>query len=331
VPGTKVTVNFTINNPQSDSNDFPVAADLEMFSELEKATWSIAILYEGEQKPLPVIQRASVRLSEWGMNGFNRNTVHEQAMVTLSGHAPRVEQTMKKTVIRISQLDSNHSPITGSNVTVTPIVVNTCCLSPLLPMKSDLQAFRSHIDEKGVMGINTSSAEIKYQVAKEKIDAAGVLPLNQYETALTDLNAARNAIYEGEKALDKAWAEREVANAQVNLKKVDGIIGWLLGNASTATDYPLKSYIAERDEASEILALAKGDIENGNYSLARSKAEEVYMKANGSYYNATSRREQLFTCDFCYHSQIPAGIFAIAAGIAAIVLFIAGIIWWKKR
>ena len=54
VPGTKVTVNFTINNPQSDSNDFPVAADLEMFSELEKATWSIAILYEGEQKPLPV-------------------------------------------------------------------------------------------------------------------------------------------------------------------------------------------------------------------------------------------------------------------------------------
>ena len=55
------------------------------------------------------------------------------------------------------------------------------------------------------------------------------------------------------------------------------------------------------------------------------------MKANGSYNNATSRRKQLFTCDCCGHSQIPAGIFLIAAGIAAMVLLIAGILWWKKQ
>ena len=38
LPGTEVIVNFTISNPQSDSNGFPVATDLEMSSELEKAT-----------------------------------------------------------------------------------------------------------------------------------------------------------------------------------------------------------------------------------------------------------------------------------------------------
>lgn len=132
VPGTEIIVNFTISNPQSDSNDFPGATDLEMSSQLGKATWSIAILSEGEQRPLPVMQRASVRLSEWDMNDFNRNTVHEQVRVTLSGHAPLVEQTMDKTVFKIIQLDSNDNPIAGSNLTVTRLVINTCDCVPRL-------------------------------------------------------------------------------------------------------------------------------------------------------------------------------------------------------
>ena len=66
-----------------------------------------------------------------------------------------------------------------------------------------------------------------------------------------------------------------MADAQEGVDKADGIINWFLGNKSTANDYPLTSFIAERNDAARILASATDDLEKGNYSLARSKAAEV--------------------------------------------------------
>lgn len=158
-----------------------------------------------------------------------------------------------------------------------------------------------------------------------------VLHSGQSATGSPEMHEAPYAIDEGGRNPDKAWAEKEVADAQEAVDKANGIINWFLGNSSTAMDPRLPPFIAERDDAARILDSAKGDLEMGNYSLARSKAAEAHMKANGSYNNAISRREQLLTCDCCGHSQIPGGIFVIAAGIAAIILLIGGILWWKKQ
>jgi hypothetical protein len=49
-------------------------------------------------------------------------------------------------------------------------------------------------------------------------------PSNQFAAARGDLTAASGAVNDGETALDKAWAEYEVAVAHVPINNVDVII-----------------------------------------------------------------------------------------------------------
>lgn len=329
IPGTPILVSGIIDFPLSANKSFEAGHVLQLSTDLDNPRWTYAIVVDGIEKPRPYVGG-----SIFAISGFELSW--EKASVSLrfnlEGKTPSVNQTLNKTPIRIQEVDEKGNVVDNSTFEYpVPVIYYIERHPPREELPDRLETFRKHIDEKVMIGVNVSMAEEKYHDAQQKIASARVRPSAQYAEALNELKAAQNAIVDGEKALDKAWAEKEAADAQVNLKKADGIIDWFLGNASTATDYPLKSYIAERDEASKILASATGDIENGNYSLARSKAEEAYGKASGSYNNATSRREQLLTCDFCGHSQIPAGIFAIAAGIASIALLIGGIIWWKKR
>jgi len=69
---------------------------------------------------------------------------------------------------------------------------------------AELHVFRTHIDEKNALSIDTSAAEVKYNVARQKIDSARSRPISQVTGALADLNAAAVAINEGETALNKA-------------------------------------------------------------------------------------------------------------------------------
>ena len=78
-------------------------------------------------------------------------------------------------------------------------------------MRNNLTTFRSNIDEKAAMGIDTSGAESKYSEASGDINAAAALPSTQYSDAINDLNAAQAAIDDGGTALDLAWANEEVA------------------------------------------------------------------------------------------------------------------------
>ena len=47
------------------------------------------------------------------------------------------------------------------------------------------------------------------------------LPSTQYPLAFSNLNAAQTAMDDGEIALDRAWAENEVTNAQIPINNVD--------------------------------------------------------------------------------------------------------------
>ena len=56
----------------------------------------------------------------------------------------------------------------------------------------------------------------------------------QPSTLLTfsNLDAAQKAIDDGEIALDRAWAENEVNNAQIPINNVDKVIEWFKANAA---------------------------------------------------------------------------------------------------
>lgn len=132
--------------------------------------------------------------------------------------------------------------------------------------------------------------------------------------------------------LDKAWAEKSVADAQIPLGRVDQIISWYKGNMSTANDKMLPAIITQRDQAAATLSAANDEIANGNYAQARSKAAEAYQIANESFNEALTRKNLLnFSCWGCSPFISITQLVILGAGIGAIVLVIIGIIWWKRR
>jgi len=322
-PGTPVTVSFKIEN----SGVFPSDGEIQLFTELDKQKWTYTIIVNGVENLRPVMGGRTLSI-----NGFElayKTSDEVSVRVTLEGVAPAVTQTSNKTIIRVTELDARGKPITSTQVEQTAMVINTGeVTSTIASADADLQVYRIHIDEKAVIGIDTSAAEAKYNEAKQKIDTARSRPSNQYAAALSDLIAATAAIADGEKALDKAWAENEVAAAQVPINNVDAIITWFKGNTSTASDQQLPTIITKREVAVSYISNANDAISDGNYAQARVKAQDAFTKGNESYTEALARQKQLMAG---WSFPKIGGSLVIGIIIVAVVLVVVGVIIYRKR
>jgi hypothetical protein len=324
-PGTPVTVSFKIEN----SGVFPSDDELQIFTDLEKPKWTYTIIVNGVENLRPVMGGRTLAISGFEMSYKTSDEV--SVRITLEGIAPAVTQTSNQTMVRITEYDGNGKPITSTQVEQTAIVINTGEVSSTISSRvADLQVYRTHIDEKAVIGIDTSAAEAKYNEAKQKIDSASSRPSNQYAEALSDLNAATAAITDGEKALDKAWAENEVTSAQVPINNVDAIISWFKGNTSTANDPQLSTIITMREVAVSYISNANDDITSGNYAQARVKAQDAFSKGNESYTEALARQKQLSAGWSIPFPKLD-GIGIIVVGIVVVALIVVGVIIYRKR
>jgi hypothetical protein len=249
--------------------------------------------------------------------------------VTLEGLAPVVDKTTNKTLIRVTEYDGNSKPVTSSQVEKTAQVINPDeVASTIESSDAALQVYRTHIDEKAALDIDTSAAEAKYTEAEQKINSARSRPSNQYAGAQEDLNAATAAIKDGETALDKAWAENEIAAAQVPINNVDTIIAWFKGNASN--DQQLPTIITKREVAVSYISNANDNIAGGNYAQARQKAQDAFAKGNESYTEALARQKQLSSGWSIPLPKIGGSLF-IVIGIIAVILIVVGVIIYRKR
>jgi hypothetical protein len=331
-----VNATFVISNPQSDTNDYPSADNIELFTELDSPVWSLTLLTDGDQKVFPKQQSGRVLLSEWNLTGFNRNSSHEQIQINLAGNAPHVPQTSNKTIARILQMSEDNNPVAGSVLPVERVVVAMCCESPYCPsfleQKIELQQFRALIDHNSTRGVDTSVAEVKYVEAQQKIDSAGSMESIHYVQIFSNLNAAKKAIADGEQALDKAWAEKEVADVEITLKKTDQILGWFHANLSTTNDDKIPAIIFLRDLAAAKISYANDEIETGNYENARTAARTAGLLANDSLNKITDRKNAISQYSGCGWCINPFSIFVLLiAGFVAIIICMAGIFRWKNR
>jgi hypothetical protein len=321
----------------SGGETFPSSDALQMITDLEKPKWTWTLLLNGVENPRPQAGGRMLELSGWDLSYPTKN-VEESIRVTLEGTTPTVTATSNKTIIKIQEVDSRNAVISSSLVEYTRLIVNTGEKSTAISTaNSNLQAFRAHIDEKAAMDIDTSAAEAQYNAAKQNIDAAQALPSTQFTAALNNINAATTAIANGEKLLDKAWAENEVATAQVPINNVDQKIAYFMGNQSTANDAKLVLIKTKREAAVSSISTANDDIANGNYAQARTKAAEAYTKGNESYNDALTWQNQLqsgwnpFSVFAGIGSIFSSSILVIVVGVVAGVLIVVGIIIYRKR
>ncbi|PKL57982.1 MAG: hypothetical protein CVV34_04705, partial [Methanomicrobiales archaeon HGW-Methanomicrobiales-5] len=244
IPGTPVTVSYKVDF----SGQFPSGDDLQFFTELDDQKWTYTILVNGVENLRPVSGGRTLTIVGFELSYKTGDEVAVRA--TLEGKAPTVTETTDKTIIRIQEMDTSGRSIDSTKVERTAKIVDTGEVPKVISERdNELQTYRTHIDEKAVLGIDTSAAEAKYNEAKLKIESARARPTTQYAEALVDLTAAQTSISDGEKALDKAWAEDEVATAQVPINNVDSIIAWFKGNQSTSNDQQLPAIVAKREVA----------------------------------------------------------------------------------
>ena len=313
IPGTAITITGTIDFIPSSDETFPSTHELQFNTDLEKAEWTWSLVLDGIDEPYPSSQGYSFSLS--GVMLSYPKRVHESLKFQFEGFAPSVNQTMNKTLIRIQELDKKGIPVPETSREYSALIVSkevSCCK---IPINETLELFRLHIDEKSAMGIDTATAEAKYSEAEQKIALARSMPLTEYQKAFTELEKANKAIFDGEQALDRTWAEKEVADAQVPINNVDNVIAGIKTNCT----YPpqVAEIIRKRELAVSYLTTANDKIAEGNYSAARENADIALALGNESYTNALEYKKMI--------SQTTPGV-PLSPVCAGVALVIAGFI-----
>jgi len=331
--GTPVIITFKIDLTASGDETFPSGDELQMSTDLDSAQWTWSLVLDGVDTVQPSTSGRVLSVSGWILS--YPSSMEESMKVTVQGKAPASAQTTNKTMLKVCEYDSHGNLLASSCVEKTQIIVNPAEITKkIAEMEASLQTYRSHIDEKSALGIDTASGEAKYSEADQKIKAAKGLPSTQYLQAFSSLDAAKRAIEDGEIALDRAWAESELANAQIPINKVDEIIAWFRSNTSTRDNPQLPTIITKREVAVSYLVTAQDEINNGNYDQARAKAQDAFNKGNESFTDALDLQKKAGEGIFSIFNNLPIPkklpIIPIIA-VVVVVLVIVGVIIYRKR
>jgi len=294
-PGTTVTASFTIQFAKSGDETFPTDDSLQLRTDLDSPNWNVVLVMNSIDNVQPVDNAKTIDITGWVLS-YNPSDVEESMRVTLTGTAPSVTSTTDKTIVEVSELDST-GDLVGSATTETRKVVNTGEVTAAISAdQSSLDDFRIAIDEKYALGVDTSEAEQSYNTAQSAIASAKAQPATGYSTAMASLQTAEKAITDGQKALDKAWAQKKVADAQVPISQTDDLMTWIKPNA-TSSEYKasLSEISTQRELAAGLVLDANDAIDAGNYDSARSKADSAFSKANESYTNALALKKTMLS------------------------------------
>ena len=323
-PGTPVSAIFKIQ-----ANNFPSGGEIQLYTSLDSATWTYTILVNDVENLRPASGGHNLAISGFELSYKSSDDV--AIRINLAGVAPSVTQTTDSTIVRVSEYDANSNFVTGSRAIQNATIVNTAEISTSISSaETALADYRTQIDEKAALNIDTSAAEAKYTEAQQEIASASARSTSEYTAVNSDLAAAQTAMDDGKTALDKAWAEYEVAAAQVPINNVDAIIAWFKGNTSTANDQQLSTIITMREVAVSYISNANDAITSGNYAQARQKAQDAFAKGNESYTDALARQKELSSGWSLPIPKIGGSTF-IVIGIVVVILVVVGVIIYRKR
>jgi hypothetical protein len=329
--GTQVLITYKVEFTASGDETFPSSNEMQMSTDLEKAKWTYSLVLDGVDAPQPSTSGRVLSVSGWVLS--YPSSMEESLKVTVEGTTPAVSQTTNKTLIKVCEYDSHNNLVSTCIERTTTIVNPTDVTRKITEKEEALQTFRSHIDEKSALGIDTAAAEAKYSEAEQKIKTAKSLTSTQFILIFSNLDAAQVAIDDGEIALDRAWAENEVSNAQIPISNVDEVIAWFRANTSTRNDAELSTIMTKREVAVSYLVTANDEISNGNYDQARVKAQDAFNKGNESYTDALARKKVLesgWQLPIPKIPNLPGGIFLIV-GIVIVVVAVVGYVIYRKR
>jgi len=313
-PGQAVNARYVLTYEMDDRelND----ESFELSTGLQNPVWNINVYRGGVEIPIKKTGYYPV-LSEFEIDYDDADV---ELRIELRGMVPSTGNN-KVLITKIDHLRGDDVKDTHS---VTRDVVSSAQVAGSLSAQQQrLKDLKADMDEKAAEGVDVAAVQAEYNAASQALTSAASAGPSQ---AASYIATAKTDIDEATALLDKAWAQKSVADTGAAIESLDGMITYFVENRSMASDPQVVAIMTKRESAVQFYSQAQDNLNGENYPLARSKAADGLSKANEALADATALRERIGE-GFGLGGDL---LLYIGIGIV-IVLVVAGVVIYRKR
>jgi len=294
VAGDPVTAKFTLNFEGDISGyTFDPAKSLVIGTAIERPQWGRVTILDGfPSKPYDLGIETQCVIPGWDVAYLPGTYV--SVNITLTGIAPTFESTSRFPVVKVKEVDTE----TGKYIEGTETVFSRTAIQKtdlkggILLAQKDLETFKNHIAERRVIGVDVSAAEAQANDITEVLNYLASFKQENYIEALPLLAGVREALKNGEDALERSYTGREINRSRTMLDKADSEIAWFTKNESTKNYAGLRGIEIKRKIASTSIRNASEAMTAKDYSLARAQAEQGFRIANETYHETLALKDK---------------------------------------
>jgi len=280
-PGDTASVVYCIDYDFDTSEE-----SLQLYTGLLNPKWQLSIVIDGIYHDQPSSTGRYVNLG--GFELFYDRSHSSQIELTLTGTVPEVASTGNYSVIRATWYDYAGDVI--DEKTVSAVIVDPSEIDSIQKTREgELAALKNFLDGKKALGVDTTAAIDKYNLAAAAIESANGA---DSATASTLLSSAKSSIDESYSLIYKAWAGFSIEQAESSVYVVEEMITGYenKGFSDDSRVWVIRSY---NDNAETLIVLAKDKNGLSDYDSARDYAEQALSKAEQAYSYAVSLNEEL--------------------------------------
>jgi len=326
---TQVSVSFVIDFASSGGYTFDSENTLQMSTDLDSATWSYVIIQDEVENPAILEIGPNVNINGWVLSYPSSRDISMR--VNMNGVAPQVSTSEEKTIVRVAELSSVGSVISGTEVEKTALVLNPSQIEEVISsLIIELTNLKSSIDTLAASGVDVTAAQTKYQQAESDLQNAQIS--SDYARAQSYVSSAQTGIDELKTLVKQMSAQKAINDANAPVEQTDELINYFKVNKSMSADPRLSPIITKRELAADLVVDARDLASEGKYDEAVQKAGEAYTKANEALNDALALKEEVDSNPFAAIGGILSGaLVTIIVVIVVIILAVVGFLFFRGR
>jgi hypothetical protein len=309
---------------------YPIDQDIWISTDLKDVSVQAFDVTDETIPPLTmqIAYEANPLIKAWILNGFILGGKDSHyAKILISGTVPDIQGSSNITVVKVSEASGYNEIRSLYNISreiVNPAVID----SKIQEVKTDIDALKSMIDERGASGVDITAATQKYNDALTAWNQAKSLKSSDISSAQNSLTQAGQLVTDGQNLLNSADAQNEIDKADHTLDQVNEMVTYFTVNRSISiSDSRLVPITTKYDLASSKISDAKTSLAQNDCIGAKAKAVEAENLANDAYNLSTSLNTEIGTGGISLPGINP---LFLLFGIGVIVIGVVGYFAYRK-
>lgn len=332
-PGDEVSeVTGVIVLPSSGDETFNADDDVDFYTQLDDARWSVAIVIGGIENPARTFAGKHATIGGYDLSYPSSDYDNVKLRFTMTGGKVPASFTSGNIIlVRAQELDPD-SRLVGAPVYVNGTVISTEALQAnASQVLDDITALKAEIDAQAASGVDVTLPLQHYETARQALQTAKSYLSSAPEKVQAQIDIATSNIAGGRTSLDRASAEYSIDSAKTQLQSVDGLINEFTVNRSIkTTDSRLVGIINKRDLAAQSISSANDFFTSGNYLSAEGKAGEGLTLAIQAWNLSVDLKTELDKGFSLPGIPNLSGLLPFFL-VAAVILIIAGVLIYRKK